>query len=60
MKYDSYADWYDNGPGSEAFKREVRGSNLKHFPNLPGFPFYKEEKQWPEIKIKLEEELFEI
>jgi hypothetical protein len=21
--YESYEDWYDNGPGSEKFKREV-------------------------------------
>ena len=24
MSYDSYGDWYDNGPGSEAFKRSCR------------------------------------
>jgi hypothetical protein len=23
MKYDSYEDWYDNGPGSENFKRSM-------------------------------------
>jgi hypothetical protein len=24
--YDSYEDWYDNGPGSESFKREMMRS----------------------------------
>jgi type II restriction/modification system DNA methylase subunit YeeA len=24
--YESYEDWYDNGPGSEKFKREVEES----------------------------------
>ncbi len=26
MDYDSYGDWYDNGPGSENFARECRES----------------------------------
>lgn len=26
---ESYEDWYDNGPGSEAFKRSIRGNNVK-------------------------------
>ncbi len=37
--YQSYADWYDNGPGSEAFKRSCRTKPLKTFPNLtPSVP----------------------
>lgn len=24
MSYESYEDWYDNGPGSENFKRQIR------------------------------------
>lgn len=31
-EYKSYADWYDNGPGSEAFKRSCRSTALKKFP----------------------------
>jgi len=26
--YKSYEDWYDNGPGSEAFKRNLRRDNM--------------------------------
>ena len=32
--YRDYDDWYDNGPGSEAFKRSCRGKPLKTFPDL--------------------------
>ena len=28
--YDSYEDWYDNGPGSENFKREIAKSELEY------------------------------
>ena len=31
--YDSYEDWYDHGPGSESFKREIAQSNLEHIKN---------------------------
>ena len=31
--YDSYGDWYDNGPGSENFKREIRKGNLEFIKN---------------------------
>ncbi len=31
-EYVSYADWFDNGPGSEAFKRSCRSTPLKKFP----------------------------
>lgn len=42
--YTGYWDWYDNGPGSESFKRKLRksmGPPLKTFPNLKGFPFHQ-------------------
>lgn len=29
MPYDSYDDWYDNGPGSEAFKRSCNKPNVE-------------------------------
>jgi hypothetical protein len=32
--YKNYDDWYDNGPGSESFKRSCRTKPLKDFPNL--------------------------
>ena len=28
-EYNSYEDWYDNGPGSESFKREIMQSKLE-------------------------------
>ena len=73
--FSDYWDWYDNGPGSESYKRELLDRSFpkkvpaRQFPNLPGFPFYKKERPrayWTlrekEIKIKeyLPEELFEI
>ena len=38
--YKNYEDWYDNGPGSEAFKRKMRtGRTQCLFPNLiPSVP----------------------
>ena len=32
--YKNYEDWYDNGPGSEAFKRSSPPAPLKTFPDL--------------------------
>jgi len=32
--YRDYEDFYDNGPGSEAFKRSCRTTPLRTFPNL--------------------------
>lgn len=29
-QYSHYSDWYDNGPGSERFKREVRQSSSSY------------------------------
>jgi len=29
-KYESYGDWYDNGPGSENFKRKIEQSELEY------------------------------
>lgn len=28
-EYESYGDWYDKGPGSESFKREIAKSELE-------------------------------
>jgi hypothetical protein len=55
-EYSKYVEWYDNGPGSEAWKRRAREGLLKEFPDVPGFPFYKEKKD----AQPLEDELFEI
>ncbi len=46
--YENYGDWYDNGPGSESFKRKLyeEFAKIKPIPiNVPGFPWYKEEKE---------------
>ena len=37
--YESYEDWYDNGPGSENFKRQIRQSELEFAKNSTFFPF---------------------
>ena len=34
MEYESYEDWYDNGPGSERFKREMRESARNFYKDL--------------------------
>ena len=36
---DRDADWYDEGPGSEKFKREIRQSNLEFMKKNTFFPF---------------------
>ncbi len=36
-EYESYEDWYDNGPGSENFKRKIRQSEINFLKNTP-FP----------------------
>lgn len=36
--YDDYEDFYDNGPGSENFKRSCRTKPLTSFPNLTPEP----------------------
>lgn len=30
MSYTDYDDWYDDGPGSESFKRNLRRSNVDY------------------------------
>jgi hypothetical protein len=37
-KHDSYEDWFDNGPGSEKFKREIRESELEFLKKRMFFP----------------------
>ena len=40
-KYSSYGDWYDNGPGSEAFKRKTIGTTVMPWDRLWDFSHYK-------------------
>ena len=57
LSFEDYWDWYDNGPGSEKWKRELR-EQMKpvKFPNVPGFSGFKEKTaSWPEWKIKAAE-----
>ncbi len=55
-KYSDYIDWYDNGPGSESWKRTINSKSIQQmeFPQVKGFPFYRRKEQ------PLEDELFEI
>ena len=42
--YSDYWDWYDNGPGSERWKREMAKemSRIKKSPiRIEGFPWYQ-------------------
>ena len=41
IQYESYDDWYDNGPGSEKFKRECR-----LLPTLKGKVLKEEVNEW--------------
>ena len=59
-KYTDYSDWYDNGPGSEAFKRKIRESDKILIDNsdfIRDLIFGRKKK---EKVIDLPEELFEI
>jgi hypothetical protein len=42
LKYSDYWDWFDNGPGSEKWKRDLRESMKKHLVRPPFHPFTKE------------------
>jgi len=49
-EYESYGDWYDNGPGSEAFNRSIRQGELERikknpFPPVLGQPKKLSKKQ---------------
>ena len=47
-KYESYDDWYDNGPGSERFKRKLRESEREfhsQYEVVIGFRKKKKEKE---------------
>ena len=63
--YHDYWDWYDNGPGSENWKRKLekdmaRKLTIKHRMGFPWEKVYEDlEKEMPK-KVKLPEELFEI
>ena len=58
--YNDYWDWYDNGPGSESFKRKIRESDKILIDNsdfIRDLIFGRKKK---EKVIDLPEELFEI
>ncbi len=46
---DADADWYDEGPGSEKFKREIRQGNLEFMKKSTFFPWSPGQKR---IKTK--------
>lgn len=46
--YKSYEDWYDNGPGSEAFTRKCRAS-LNSFDKLKNIDAKDIEKHLPNL-----------
>ena len=54
--YESYGHWYDEGPGSESFKRKIRESAKKS--PVPPIDFAgrasatKQVEEWPEWKQK--------
>jgi hypothetical protein len=61
---DDYWDWYDNGPGSESFKRKIRENDKLLLDNSDFirdliFGRKKREKKREKV-IDLPEELFEI
>jgi hypothetical protein len=61
LSYESYGDWYDNGPGSENFKRELRKNNYTQ----PIINWVEKcntdfEKPKPKTKQPLEDKLFEV
>jgi hypothetical protein len=59
--YQSYADWYDNGPGSEKAIRESKKSSAEYHKNNPTFilskdqlDYYKKiEKEHKKLKRKI-------
>ena len=63
-EYNDYWDWYDNGPGSESFKRKIREGDKIITDNsdfIRDLIFGRKEKEKKREKvIDLPEELFEI
>jgi len=55
--YDSYGDWYDNGPGSESFERQLREMYKNYTKNVKGFPWYEGKENKNEEFIKDEDVL---
>jgi hypothetical protein len=43
LGYNSYADWYDNGPGSEKDIMESKKSSVEYHKNNPTFILSKEQ-----------------
>ena len=63
---DSYEDWYDNGPGSESFKRKIREREQQYYKEheLVIFPeggigFRRKKKEEPEDDKKFIDHLEE-
>ena len=44
--YDSYADWYDHGPGSESFKRSIAQDTLKFHKGSGMMPYSVKEVEY--------------
>ena len=60
-QYESYGDWYDNGPGSEAWKRKLRELDDRTISD--NSDFIRDLIFGPKKKdkvIDLPEELFEV
>lgn len=61
-QYESYGDWYDNGPGSESFKRQINEHDKIIFDNsdfIRDLIFGRKERKRKKV-IDLPEELFKI
>ena len=67
--YKDYADFYDNGPGSEAFKRSCRSAPLKTFPDLspksqgpipPPEKVLKEEPYRSQPRVNMDDDMIRI
>jgi flagellar assembly factor FliW len=54
MSYDSYEDWYDNGPGSEKFKRQIREEKI------PAVNPFVMKSEYDRVVKELEEAQLEI
>ena len=71
MNYNSYGEWFDNGPGSESFKRSLQsftqsgnacfdGLDLNILEAIYKILIEKSEEKPKKDIIELPEELFEI
>ena len=58
--YENYGDWYDTGPGSESFKRQINEHDKIIFDNSDFIRDLIFEPKKKEKVIEIPEELFEI